>query len=176
MAGLTGAAQDYLAEAKDYFASSADYIAIFDSVNASLQSADVKATSQIDLMRAQATWLEDIAGSNLEIAKALSDFVTAQNTLNSTRSWGLMADQNKAIWSDLNAKGINYSGNFGSGQFLDWVASQAPSMQAVIRPIIDKGVPPTHRRRRPRARGRRPSRRRPARSARRPSRRCRCRR
>lgn len=138
MAGLTGAAQDYLSEAKDYFASSADYTAIFDSVNASLKSADVKATSQIDLMKSQAAWLEDISGNTADVAKALADFVEAQKGLNANRSWGVMADQNKAIWSDLNAKGINYSGNFGGGQFLDWVASQTPSMQAIIQPVIDK--------------------------------------
>ncbi|WP_416358230.1 hypothetical protein ACLNGM_10100 [Aureimonas phyllosphaerae] len=138
MNGLTGAAGDLLSKAKDYFKSSPEYVAIFESVSASLKAAEGKATDQLSAMERSASWLKDIAGSNLDIAKAVADLGASLKNLNGSRQWGAMADQNKAIWKDLQSQGIDYTGNFGGGQFLDWVKTQLPSQQAVINAIVAK--------------------------------------
>ncbi len=135
MSSLTGAAGDLLSKAKDYFKTSPEYVAIFNSVSASLKAAEGKATSQLTTMEKQAAFLKDIAGSNLNIEKALSDFLKSQKAVNDNRNWGLNPERNKAMVKAASAAGYDYTGAFGSGGWNSWIASMKPSDQAILRAI-----------------------------------------
>ncbi|WP_062206797.1 phage tail tip lysozyme [Aureimonas sp. AU12] len=137
---LLGVTQTYLDNAKGYFVSSEGYGKIFDEVQASLKATDVKTTSQLDLMRSQASWLSKINDSTLSVADALKDYLAAQTTLNAARNWGDpgFENRNKAIVGDLSNAGISYTGDFGGGKFLDWTNAQLPSQQAIINAIVDR--------------------------------------
>jgi hypothetical protein len=135
---LTNAAKEYLDQAREYYASSDQYGEIFKNVESQLKDANTKATTQLDTMRSQAKWLEDINTNTMTMAKALSDYLEAQKMLNSNRSWGVEENRNKSIVSALSASGINYTGNFGGGEFQNWTNSQLPSVQAIIMDIVRK--------------------------------------
>ncbi|WP_416355568.1 phage tail tip lysozyme [Aureimonas phyllosphaerae] len=141
---LLGVGQDYLDEAKAYYATSEAYGAVYAEINSTLKASASKMETELDVARRQATFLEDIVTSTKGLSGLLADFLKAQSavdkayeTINGNRNWGAMADQNKAIIKALSGAGIQYSGNFGGGQFLEWITQQSTKQQAIIQPIVD---------------------------------------
>ncbi|WP_294640130.1 AAA family ATPase [uncultured Aureimonas sp.] len=140
MGALTGAAQDYRDLAKAYLASSDGFAEVEKRIAGAMEKADVKATSQLDLMKSQASWLEDISANTADTAKAIADYLKSFQGVNDNRNWGDAGfqDRNKAIVSELGKMGIAYTGDFGGGKFSNYIASQTPALQAQLRALTDR--------------------------------------
>lgn len=146
---LQDVSQAYLDEAKSFYASTEQYYAAFMEVQGVLEAAEDAANRQLSTAQQQLSALnQQVAGliainnSVLSVEAAINNLMLAQSNLaaamanlNNARDWGLRPEINKLLVSGLSEHGINYTGNFGAGEFGAWLGGQSQSVRDILAQI-----------------------------------------
>jgi len=148
---LVSVSQDYLDASREYYASSDAYFASFNEVEAALKSADVKATTQLDQLKAQVsslisidTGVKSVAEAIAALQKAIETQAKAQGLVDGGRSFGLNPERNRLIDAGVKSLGLNYTGNYGMtngvDQFYEWRKNLPTEQLRAVEGVINQYI------------------------------------